>query len=109
MDAYAVLGVAYAANPPDIRSAYKRRVRTYHLDRFPAGSSEQREATERMAAVNAAYRLVRDAPLRYHRVSTGAQPDEPWTDEEFQAALRRTQIDHAVSRGPQLTAPVDPM
>jgi hypothetical protein len=51
-----------------------------------------------MAAVNAAYRLVRDAPLRYHRVSTGARPDDPWTDDELQSAIRRTRIDHAVSR-----------
>lgn len=98
LDAYATLGVTYGASPLDIRKAFKSRVRADHPDRFPSGSSEQRQATERMVAVNAAYRLIHDAPLRYHRVSTGSRPDDPWSDDELQAAVRRAQREAALSR-----------
>ena len=97
LDAYNLLGVEYSAQPADIRRAYKAAARTHHPDRHAAGSSEQREATERMAAINAAYELVRDAPLRHHRVSTGSRPDEPWSDEELDRAVRRAKTDRAVS------------
>ena len=63
MDGYAVLGVEYAATPPEIRQAFKRLVRQHHPDRFPPGTSEQQQATQRMAALNTAYRLVRDIAL----------------------------------------------
>ena len=89
LDAYALLEVEHSANPAEIRQAYKRLARTHHPDRRPVGSPEQRQATERMTAINAAYQLARDAPLRYHRVSTAARPDEPWTDTEWDAAIRR--------------------
>jgi hypothetical protein len=99
MDAYVILEVKYAANPLDIRKAYKRKARAHHPDRLPAGSPEHRQATERMAAVNAAYQLIREAPLRHHRISTGAQPDDPWTDDDLDAALRRSRMDTVLSRG----------
>jgi preprotein translocase subunit Sec63 len=97
MDAYAVLEAEHSANPAEIRRAYKRIARQHHPDRHPANSPEQRSATDRMAAVNAAYQLVRDAPLRHHRVSTGARPDDPWTDSELDAAIRRARHDRAFS------------
>ena len=98
MDAYALLGVGYGANPLDIRAAFKRQTREHHPDRFPPGSPEQLQATQRMAAVNAAYQLVKDAPLRHHRVSTGARPDDPWRDDELDAAISRAQRDAMVDR-----------
>ena len=98
LDAYVTLGVEYGASPLDIRKAFKDQVRAHHPDRFPSGSSEQREATGRMAAVNAAYRLIHNAPLRYHRVSTGSRPDDAWTHDELHAAVMRAQREAALSR-----------
>jgi|SRR5687767_3757119 hypothetical protein len=89
LDAYAVLEVEHAADPAVIRQAYKRLARQHHPDRQPAGSPEQQRAAERMTQINAAYQLIREAPLRHHRVSTHAQPDVPWADAELDAAIRR--------------------
>lgn len=99
MDAYALLGAEYAASPRDIAKGFKRLAREHHPDRYPAGSAEQQQATERMTALNAAYRLVREAPLRHHRISTGARAEDPWTDDELDAAVRRARSDLAMSRG----------
>ncbi len=89
MDAYKVLGVEYSADPSEIRRAHKRLVRQHHPDRYSAGSAEQQQATARMAAINDAYRVARDAPLRYHRVSQAADPDTAWSDTELDEAVRR--------------------
>ena len=97
LDAYALLEVEHSADPAGIRQAYKQAARKHHPDRHPAGSPEQKAATERMTAINAAYQLVRDAPLRHHRVSTGTRPDDPWTDTELDEAIRRAQSDRFVA------------
>ena len=98
MDAYALLGVGYGASPLEIRAAFKRQAREHHPDRFRPGSPEQLQATERMAAVNAAYELVKNGPLRHHRVSTGSRPDDPWRDDELDAAVSRARRDALVDR-----------
>jgi hypothetical protein len=97
LDAYAFLGVEHSANPGEIRLAYKEAVRKHHPDRYPAGSPAQREATERMTAINAAFELAKDAPLRHHRVSTRSQPDVPWDDAELDEAIRRARNDRVVA------------
>jgi hypothetical protein len=89
MDAYKVLGVEYSANSSEIRRAHRRLARQHHPDRYPAGSAEQQQATGRMAVINDAYRVARDAPLRYHRVSKAADPDTAWSDSELDEAVRR--------------------
>jgi hypothetical protein len=89
MDAYKVLGLDYSADSSVIRRAHRRLARTHHPDKHPAGSSGQQQATVRMAEINDAYRLVRDAPLRYHRVSKATAPDTAWTDIELVEAIRR--------------------
>ena len=98
LDAYALVGVQYTASASEIRDAFRLQVREHHPDKFEAGSSAQQQATKKMAALNAAYDVIRDAPLRYHRVSTGARPDDPWTDDELHAALRRARADRARSK-----------
>ena len=97
LDAYASLGADHSANPAEIRQAYKEAARKHHPDRHPAGSPAQREATERMTAINAAYQLAKDAPLRHHRVSTRSQPDVPWSDAELDEAIRRARNDRFVA------------
>ena len=83
MDAYEVLGVGSAASPLAIRRAYKQKVRS--------------ASGERLNSLESAYRLVREAPLRHHRVSTGVEPDRPWTDDELQHAWRLAQLENAMS------------
>lgn len=51
-----------------------------------------------MAAVNAAYALIKAAPLRYHRISTGSRPYEPWTGDELDAALHRARRNARMDR-----------
>ena len=83
MDAYAVLGVQSGATPLAIRKAYKSEVR--------------RASSERLKSIETAYRLIREAPLRHHRVSTGKEPDRPWSDDELEFAWRRAQLENAMS------------
>ena len=97
MDAYRVLGVDYTADSASIRRAHKRLAKQHHPDRFPAGS-EQQQATARMAEINDAYRLIREAPLRYHRVSKASDPTTPWTDIELDDAIRRAHMNQLVDR-----------
>ena len=99
MDAYKVLGVGYDADSSEIRRAHRRLAKLHHPDKQSAGSPPQPEATARMAQINDAYRLVRDAPLRYHRVSRAADPDVPWTDVELDEAIRRARVNRNVDLG----------
>jgi hypothetical protein len=99
MDAYKALGVDYAADSSAIRVAYRRLTRLHHPDRHPAGSPEQQRATARMAEINDAYRLVREAPLRYHRVSRASDPDRPWTEDELSEALRQAKLNRTIDLG----------
>ena len=98
MDAYKVLGVDYTADSAAIRQAHKRLAKQHHPDRFPAGSAEQQQATTRMAEINDAYQLIREAPLRYHRVSKASDPTTPWTDIELEEAIRRARMNQEVDR-----------
>lgn len=98
MDAYHTLDVDYTADPAPIRQAHKRLAKQHHPDRFQAGSAEQQQATARMAEINDAYRLIREAPLRYHRVSTASDPTTPWTDNELDDAIRRAHMNQVVDR-----------
>jgi curved DNA-binding protein CbpA len=93
MDAYKVLGVEYSADSSVIRQGHKRLAKQHHPDKYPAGSAEQQQATARMAEINDAYRLIRKAPLRYHRVSKASDPTTPWTDTELDDAIRRARMD----------------
>jgi hypothetical protein len=55
-----LLGVATSATPAELRSAYRRMVSQCHPDRLgPATDDARRRATDRMAAINEAYRLLR--------------------------------------------------
>ena len=96
MDAYKVLGVDYGADSSEIRRVHRRLAKLHHPDKQSAGSPAQPEATVRMARINDAYGLVRDAPLRYHRVSRASDPDTPWTDVELDDAIRQARVNRNV-------------
>ena len=89
LDAYALLEAEHTASSGDLRRAYRRLARTHHPDRVPPNSPEHRQATTRMAAINAAYDLIRDAPLRHHPMSRPSDPDLRYTQAHVDEALRR--------------------
>jgi curved DNA-binding protein CbpA len=69
-DPWRVLGLPEGADPAARREAYRRLAREHHPDRFVAGSDEERAAHDRMAAINAAYRMLSDPNEleRFHRL-----------------------------------------
>ena len=59
-----VLGVAATSTREQIRAAYRRMASRYHPDRLAqSGAREQKLASDRMARVNEAYRLLSRNPL----------------------------------------------
>ncbi|MFN8036642.1 MAG: DnaJ domain-containing protein [Acidimicrobiia bacterium] len=59
-EALAILGVAPSAAPDEIRAAYRAALREHHPDRGVDDSPSRRRArTERTAALNTAYRVLR--------------------------------------------------
>ena len=96
MEAYKVLGVHYSADSDAIRQAHKHLAKQHHPDRFPVGSADQQQANAHMAAINDAYGLIREAPLRSHRMSEASDPTTPRTDNELDDAIRR--MDQTIDR-----------
>lgn len=56
---YQLLGLPYGAPPEAVKRAYKAFVKAWHPDRFPQGSTRQRQAEDRLKEVTAAYRRIR--------------------------------------------------
>ncbi len=56
---YQLLGLPYGTPPEAVKKAYKAFVKNWHPDRFPQGSTRQRQAEDRLKAVTAAYRRIR--------------------------------------------------
>lgn len=88
LEAYSRLEVEAVASPSEIRTAYRALAHAHHPDRLPGGSApaDREKATRRMAELNAAYALIRDAPLRHHSIGRGQIVD--WND--AQSELDRT-------------------
>ena len=59
LNAYELLNVSPGASRDEIRAAYRAMARRWHPDRFMAGP-ERDWANERMADINAAYRICLD-------------------------------------------------
>lgn len=58
---YAALGVAFGAPLSEVKSAYKRLMRTHHPDRFANDPRRQAAATRKAAAINEAYARIERA------------------------------------------------
>ena len=80
MNAYEVLNIPETATRDEIREAYRDLARRWHPDRFMAGP-ERDWANERMAQINAAYRVCLD----------GARPDGRTAAGGEREALRQVQ------------------
>lgn len=63
--AYGLLGVEHEASAHAIKDAYRRMIKRWHPDLYPAGSTEHSEATQMTVAINSAYKAIARAPLRY--------------------------------------------
>ena len=80
---FQLLGLPYGAPSDKVKKAYKAFVKTWHPDRFPLGSRQQRHAEERLKDANAAYRRIRHdweaGILARHPgpASPAAQPEQP--------------------------------
>ena len=98
LDAYSLLGVEYAATPRDIRRAYRDLARRHHPDRTQAGSAAHQDATARMARINAAYSLIRVAPLRHHPISGGPDRAITFTQAHVDEAFRRSRDGQYIDR-----------
>ncbi len=64
--AYQVLCLPTASTAGEIKRAYWRFAKEWHPDKWPVGTREHVDATERMREINLAFESIRHAPLRYH-------------------------------------------
>ncbi len=74
-ECYRTLDVDLGAAPFTIKRRYRRLVKQWHPDRYPAGSPEQKRAVDEMQKINHAYQQIRRAPLRYR--ATRPAPASP--------------------------------
>lgn len=76
-DPFDVLGVASDSSSDEITIAYRRLVERHHPDRLSGASREQRAAAhDRMAEINAVYRMLTDPVelARWRHLSRGDSP-----------------------------------
>jgi hypothetical protein len=82
--AYRVLCVPREASAKTIKQAYRKLVKRWHPDLYPAGTTEHTEATEMSRTINDAYAVAGHAPLRYARVSPNRtnRPSVPYVERQ---------------------------
>ncbi len=76
-ECYRTLEVDLGASPFTIKRGYRRLVKKWHPDRYPAGSPEQKRAVDEMQKINHAYQQIRRAPLRYRAARQPSPPTPP--------------------------------
>lgn len=64
--AYRLFALERTACPETIKRRYRALVKTWHPDRWATDERKEREATAKVQAINAAFQLIRNAPLRHH-------------------------------------------
>lgn len=96
--AYRTLEIDARASATAIRQRYRELATRYHPDKWPHASQEQASASARMAEINAAYQLIRDAPLEDCVLPEETIP-EPTTEEQRDERIREVHaLDLAVER-----------
>lgn len=61
---YQTLGIPEGASSEHVRDSWLLLIQAFHPDRFPQGSKSQREAEERLKAINAAYEVLKNPVKR---------------------------------------------
>lgn len=99
--AYAILGLPPGASSGQLRRRYRALVKTWHPDRFASDPVGQAAASERLAHINGAYRLLTEGVLPAqpldppvsapHAEQAARQPHQPY------ARLSREEIDRMVA------------
>src|SRR5580765_3457043 len=77
--AYRVLDVPTTASALAIKSNYRKLIKRWHPDRPARGSTTEVEAITMTKAINEAYALIENAPLRYFEAGqlAKASPEKP--------------------------------
>ncbi|WP_051036384.1 J domain-containing protein [Pleurocapsa sp. PCC 7327] len=57
---YEILGLIPNASPEEVKKAYRQLAKTWHPDRFPNNSQEQKEAAEKFKKILEAYEVLRN-------------------------------------------------
>lgn len=99
MDAYKILDLPVNASREQVRDAYRALARRWHPDRFAEGP-ERDWASERMAEINAAYRICMKGPAaaRARRDDRAALTEAARLIDEGQYAAARQQLMAATTR-----------
>jgi hypothetical protein len=96
---YEALGLAPGCSWEDLRTTYRRLVKTWHPDRFAEGDRTRAVAQERIKTITSAFQKLSD----YHR-RHGCLPQEP--DARPEPAARATSETAAPSEWPAPAPPV---
>ena len=87
--AYRVLDLELRASPVAIEYSYRELLQLNQPDRCPGGSPEQQRASERRQAIEAAFQLIQDAPLRDHPLAHQTEPGLPLQPPDHGLAIDR--------------------
>lgn len=79
---YEILGLAPGASPSEVKQAYRALAKTWHPDQFGGNPALQRQAEEKLKAINEAYRHLKDYQPR--------SPSPPTTSAAHSASARPT-------------------
>lgn len=77
LNAYALLEIDWHANPAQIHRAYRVVMQRQHVERIRMRLPEDR-ASDRLAAIHAAYAMIQDAPLRHHPIGRASSDDQAY-------------------------------
>jgi hypothetical protein len=92
--AYAVLELSPPVSAADLKRQYRALAKRWHPDRHAADPALQAQASERMRAINDAFRVVAEAVER--DVPVPSSPRVEWTPPRASSGLSRSDIDAIV-------------
>jgi curved DNA-binding protein CbpA len=96
-DPYRALGLPHEATPSQIKVSYRKLAMQYHPDRLTrqnASPEETKEATDKFAAIAAAYQLLSDPQRKkaYDHIFKYGGYDEPQESQQRQSSQRSSQV-----------------